>query len=304
VTHGIVSATNRSGMGIQDFESFIQTDAPINPGNSGGALVDVSGRLVGINTAILSRSGGNQGIGFAIPSDLARKVMTDLIKYGYVVRGYLGAEAQNLTPELAGEFEVHRLTGALVSGVVPNGPAGKAGLEPGDIITSFDGMQVSDAGQLQLLVADARPGRTVRLEILRNGSTNSLRATVSQAHDNNGIVSDLPLDPPDPGALPGVTMSELNIQLRQQLRIPRHVQGVLVLDLNAFSLAAKAGLRPGDIIQSINRQEVKSLDEASRCTERGKGKPVLLWVWNPTGNHFILMKETQPGLPMFGQYQK
>ena len=132
VTHGIVSATDRGGIGIEDYESFIQTDAPINPGNSGGALVDVTGHLIGINTAILSRSGGNLGIGFAVPSDLCRRVMTDLVKHGYVVRGYLGLEAQDLTPELAKEFKLHSATGALVGGVAPNGPAEKAGLEVGE----------------------------------------------------------------------------------------------------------------------------------------------------------------------------
>ena len=150
VTHGIVSATDRGGMGIEDYESFIQTDAPINPGNSGGALVDVNGHLIGINTAILSRTGGNLGIGFAVPSDLARRVMTDLVKYGYVVRGYLGVEAQNLTPELAKEFNLDRTTGALVAAVVPNGPAARAGLEVGDVITRFDGKPAGDARQLRL----------------------------------------------------------------------------------------------------------------------------------------------------------
>ena len=127
VTHGIVSATDRGGIGIEDYESFIQTDAPINPGNSGGALVDVTGRLIGINTAILSSSGGNLGIGFAVPSHLARRVMTNLLKYGYVVRGYLGVEAQDLTPDLAKEFKVRGATGVLVGGVVPRGPPSRPG---------------------------------------------------------------------------------------------------------------------------------------------------------------------------------
>src|SRR5579859_7272735 len=144
VTHGIVSATDRGGMGIEDYENFIQTDAPINPGNSGGALVDVEGRLIGINTAILSRSGGNQGIGFAIPSDLARTVMTSLVEYGQVTRGYLGVMIQDVTPTLALEFKLKETGGALVSDVVPNGPADKAGLKDGDVVRRFNDANVRD----------------------------------------------------------------------------------------------------------------------------------------------------------------
>src|SRR5208282_5702100 len=147
VTHGIVSATDRGGLGLDDYESYIQTDAPINPGNSGGALVDVTGHLIGINTAILSSSGGNLGIGFAVPSELAHKVMTDLVKYGYVVRGYLGVDAQDLTPELATEFKLQNATGVLVGGVSPNGPAEQAGIKVGDVISRFDGREALDARQ-------------------------------------------------------------------------------------------------------------------------------------------------------------
>src|SRR6266478_1973657 len=185
VTHGIVSATDRDGVGIEDYESFIQTDAPISPGNSGGALVDISGRLVGINTAILSSSGGNLGIGFAVSSDLARRVMDDLVKYGYVVRGYLGVETQDLTPELAKEFKLHGATGVLVGGVVPNGPGEKAGLKVGDVIMQFDGKEVRSTRQLKFSVADAKPGRPIPVEVLRDGSARLLRVTVVQAPNND-----------------------------------------------------------------------------------------------------------------------
>ena len=180
VTHGIVSATDRGGMGIEDYESFIQTDAPINPGNSGGALVDVTGHLIGINTAILSSSGGNLGIGFAVPSDLARRVMTDLVKYGYVVRGYLGVEAQDLTPELATEFKLHNATGVLVGGVSPNGPAEQAGLKVGDVISRFDGKEVLDARQLSSrwqkpsLVRSSRLRFSVMARLSRFGSPSAM----------------------------------------------------------------------------------------------------------------------------------
>src|SRR5208282_3939411 len=152
VTTGIVSATGRGNLGIEDYEDFIQTDAAINPGNSGGALVDVEGRLIGINTAIYSRSGGNMGIGFAIPSDLARNVMDSLIQYGHVTRGYLGVMIQDVTPALAKEFKLKDTTGALIGDVVPKGPADKAGLKEGDVVLDYDGKKVTDSRHLKLTV--------------------------------------------------------------------------------------------------------------------------------------------------------
>jgi len=292
VTHGIVSATDRGGMGIEDCESFIQTDAPINPGNSGGALVDVTGRLIGINTAILSQSGGSLGIGFAVPSDLARRVMTDLVRYGYVVRGYLGVEAQNLTPELATEFKLHGATGVLVGGVVPDGPARKAGLEVGDIITRFDGKDAHDTRQLMLSVAEIKPGQTVPVEVLRDGSAKPLRVTIGQASNNDLLVKAARnAYEQDPGALQGVIIGELNGELRQGLRIPREVQGAVVLDLQAYSAAAQAGLRPGDVILSINRKEVRNAGDASELTQNAKDKRMLLRVWSNSGSHFILIED-------------
>jgi Do/DeqQ family serine protease len=296
VTHGIVSATDRGGIGIEDYESFIQTDAPINPGNSGGALVDVTGHLIGINTAILTSSGGNLGIGFAIPSDLARRVMMDLVKYGYVVRGYLGVEAQDLTPELAKELNLHHATGALVGGVVPNGPAEEAGLEVGDVITRFNGKELSGARQLSLAVAEAKPGQTVQVEVLRDGSAKPLRATVGQVSSNTPPAkADRSVDDPDPGALQGVTVGELNSRIRQQLKIPRNVQGAVVLDVKPYSAAAEAGLRPGHVIQSVNRHEVRSAEEAARLTQDAKNKRTLLRVWSSSGSHFIVLDESQSG---------
>jgi serine protease Do len=292
VTHGIVSATDRGGMGIEDYESFIQTDAPINPGNSGGALVDVHGDLIGITTAILSSSGGNLGIGFAVPSDLARRVMTDLVKYGYVLRGYLGIEAQNLTPDLGKEFKLDGATGALVGGVTPNGPAESAGLQVGDVITRFDGKQVRDARQLRLSVAEAKVCQTVLLEVLRNGSAKSLRVILGQAPDKE-LALDAEWSPEElqPGALRGVVLIELSSQVRQHLRIPRDVQGAVVLDLHAYSAAAQTGLRPGDVIESINRQEVRNAEDVSRLTQNTGYKRALLRVWSRGGSRFIVVED-------------
>jgi Do/DeqQ family serine protease len=291
VTHGIVSATDRGGMGIEDYESFIQTDAPINPGNSGGPLVDVHGGLIGLNTAILSNSGGNLGIGFAIPSDLARRVMTDLMKYGYVLRGYLGIEAQDLTPGLAKEFNVEGATGALVGGVTPNSPAERAGFQAGDVITRFDGRQVRDARQLRLTVAEAKACQTVPVEVLRNGATKPLRVILGQPPDTElAARTEWPPEEQHPGALQGVVLIELSSQVGQHLKIPRHVRGVVVLDLHAYSAAAQAGLRPGDVIESIDRREVRNAQDVSRLTQSASRNCALLRVWSHGASRFVLVE--------------
>lgn len=291
VTHGIVSATNRSGMGVEDYESFIQTDAPINPGNSGGALVDVTGHLIGINTAILSSSGGNLGIGFAVPSELARRVMTDLVKYGHVVRGYLGVDAQNLTPELATEFKLPNATGVLVGGVSPNGPAEQAGLQVGDVISRFDGKEVLDVRRLVLSVAEAKPGQIVAVEVVRDGSSQLLQVTIGDASRKTRLAKmDRTPYERNPSALQGVFIGQLNSELREQLKIPSDVQGVVVFDLYAASTAAQAGLRPGDVIQSINRQDARSAEEVSQLAQNTRGKRTLLRVWSNSGSHFILIQ--------------
>jgi len=291
VTHGIVSATDRTGVGIDNSESFIQTDAPINPGNSGGALVDITGQLIGINTAILSSSGGNLGIGFAVPSDLARRVMTDLMMYGYVVRGYLGVETQDLTPGLAKEFKLHDATGVLIGGVTHNGPAELAGIQVGDVITRFDGKVVHDSLQLKLSVAEAKPEQSVPVEVLRGGSVHPLRVTIGHAANIDLLArTDRTVYEQNPGALQGVFIGELNPELRQKLRIPRDVHGAFVFDLHAYSVAAQAGLRPGDVIQSINQQEISSAAEASQLAQTGKDNHILLRVWSNAGSHFILIE--------------
>src|SRR5205807_3658947 len=175
VTMGIISAVGRGGMGIVDYENFIQTDAAINMGNSGGALVDTEGRLLGINTAIFSRSGGNQGVGFAIPANLARDVMQSLREKGRVVRGYIGASVQTLTPELAEAMKLKgQLTGALVGEVTPKSPAEKAGIKTGDVITGVNGKKVSDARELRLMIGSMAPGTRAQIELNREGQTKTV----------------------------------------------------------------------------------------------------------------------------------
>src|SRR5207237_652817 len=180
VTTGIVSATGRAGPVGLDYEDFIQTDAAINPGNSGGALVDAEGRLIGINTAILSRSGGNQGIGFAIPANLARDVMGSLVKDGHVTRGFLGVMIQDVTPALAKQFKLKDGTGALVGDVTPNSPAEKAGLKGGDVLIEFNGKKVTDSRHLKLEVARTSPGETVAVKILRDGASKTFEVAVKE----------------------------------------------------------------------------------------------------------------------------
>ncbi len=295
VTHGIVSATDRGGMGIEDYEDFIQTDAPINPGNSGGALVDMQGRLIGINTAILSRSGGNQGIGFAIPSDLARTVVASLVQYGHVTRGYLGIIIQNITPELAKEFGLKSPTGALVGDVVPNGPAAKAGLKDGDVVLQFNGKAVRDSRQLQLSAAETKPGSEVPVEISRDGSVKTLTVTVGQLPGSGQLAKANSGSSHDTGTLNGVGVGDLDSQTRDQFKIPDTIHGAVITEVQPASPAAEAGLKPGDVIESINRHPVKDAEQAVQLTQNAKGKHTLLRIWSDGGSHYIVVDEAQTG---------
>jgi serine protease Do len=293
VTTGIVSAKGRGNMGL-DYEDFLQTDAAINPGNSGGALVDADGRLIGINTAILSRSGGNQGIGFAIPVNLARDEMQSLIKDGHVTRGYLGVMIQDLTPALAKEFKLKDATGALIGDVTPKGPADKAGLKSGDLLVEFNGKKVADSRHLKLEVARTQPGQTVPVKILRDGTEKTLEVTVKTLPGTESLAkNDKASD--DTGTLNGVGVSDLDEQARQQLKAPETINGAVVTEVKPDSAAAEAGLKPGDIIQEINRKPVKSAEEAVRLTENPSDKTTLLRVWREGGSHFMVVDESKAG---------
>lgn len=292
VTEGIVSAKDRGNMGIEDYEDFIQTDAAINPGNSGGALVDIEGRLIGINTAIMSRSGGSQGVGFAIPSDLARSVMDSLIQTGHVTRGYLGVAIQNVTPALAPEFNLKNAAGALVSEVVPSGPADKAGLKEGDVIVEFNGDKIASSRELQLDVASAKPGSKVPVQIMRNGDAKTIEVTVEQQPGATQVAGSTAPDNSDTGTLNGVAVDDLNPQARQQYNIPKNVNGALITQVDPTSPAAQAGLQSGQVIQSINRHPVTSADEAVQLTEHPKNKRTLLRIWADGGSHFVVVDES------------
>jgi len=291
VTEGIVSAKDRSDVGIEHYEDFIQTDAAINPGNSGGALVDIDGRLIGINTAILTRSGGSQGVGFAIPSDLARSVMESLIQYGHVTRGYLGIMIQNVTPALAPEFDLKNPAGALVSEVVPNGPADQAGFKDGDVIVKFNGEKVTGSRNLQLEVAATKPGAKVPVEIMRDGSEKTLEVTIKLLPGTEQLAEAGPQNGNDTGTLNGVTVSDLNQQGREQYNIPNGVKGALITRVDPTSASAQAGLQPGDVIESIDRHPVMNADEAVQLTEHAKSKQTLVRVWDNGGSHYVVVDE-------------
>ena len=292
VTMGMVSAIGRATLGL-DYEDFIQTDAAINPGNSGGALVDAEGRLIGINTAILSHSGGNQGIGFAIPVDLARHVMDNLVSYGRVIRGYLGVTIQDITPALAKEFKLSNDQGALVSEVVPNSPASKAGLADGDVVTEFNGKNVTDSRRLKLQVAEIKPGTSVPVKVMRSGEARTLTIKMGELPGEQTILNASHQPAENSDALHGVGVTDLSSQARRDLRVPNKIQGALIESVAEDSAAAKAGLKPGDVILEINRQKVTNSTDAVRLTEHPKDKVTLVRVWSNGGTHYVAVDESK-----------
>lgn len=290
VTMGIVSALGRGGFGITAYENFIQTDAAINQGNSGGPLVDAEGRLVGINTAIFSRSGGFQGVGFAVPVNMARYVMDRLISDGKVTRGYLGINIQPLTPDLAKAFNLpDESSGVLVGGVTPNSAAQRAGVKDGDIIIEINGQKVTDPRNLQLKVSQTPPGKKVTLKVLRGEpgrkpAERTLTATLGELPEDM-LAAGGPGGRKAPGesemdALDGVEVADLDARMRRQFNIPAEVRGALVTNVAEDSNAAEAGLRPGDVILEINRKTVQSADDAVELSNSATGKTILLRIWS------------------------
>jgi serine protease Do len=295
VTEGVVSATGRASLGL-DYEDFIQTDAAINPGNSGGALVDADGRLIGINTAIFSRGGGSDGVGFAIPANLARNVMAQLITDGKVTRGYLGVMIQDLTPTLARDFKAGETKGALVGDAPAQSPAAKAGLKSGDIITQFDGATVAGARELKLAVAQHKPGEKADLRVLRDGAEKSFAVTLGEQPGEKATKATPSHDDgkaDDTGTLGGVGVGNLDQRERQEFKIPADVQGALVTSVDESSPAFEAGLREGNVIEQINRQPVKGADDAVKLTAKPADKHTLLRVWSGGTSHFLTVDEME-----------
>ncbi len=282
-TMGIISATGRGGLGIEDYEDFIQTDAAINPGNSGGALINDQGQLIAINTAILSssggggRQGGNEGIGFAIPINLARHVMDEILKNGRVIRGYLGVVIQGVTPELASAFGLSGVYGALVADVSPDGPAAKAGVERGDIITEINGSRVEDSRNLRLKIANTAPGTTVKLTVFKNGSSKQVSVTLGEMPTSQQKKSRA-VSQQEETPLTGVQVDNLTGGILRQLGLPPNTQGVVITDIASTSPAAAAGLQVGDVIQQVNHKPVHSVQEYDAATKGIGMKPVLLLI--------------------------
>ncbi|MHB8729996.1 MAG: DegQ family serine endoprotease [Sulfuricaulis sp.] len=269
VTQGIVSAVGRANVGIADYEDFIQTDAAINPGNSGGALVNVRGQLIGINTAIFSRSGGYMGIGFAVPSDMAHSVMDSLVKNGKVIRGWLGVSIQEVTPDLAKQFGMKESRGALVSEVIPNSPAAAAGFKSGDIITAFDGKPVDSPSLLRNVVAQVPVGATVKIEVLRDKKTVTLKAKIVEQHtDVAQPEGETAQGAGEDTALSGVEVQNLTPDIASQLGLHAGVTGVVITTVEEGSAAEEAGLQEGDVITEVNRQAVRNIGDFTRLSRK------------------------------------
>ena len=297
VTMGITSAVGRGGFGIVDYEDFIQTDASINPGNSGGALVDADGRLVGINTAILSRTGGNLGVGFAIPVNLARGVMEQIIETGKVRRGYLGVAVQSVTPALAKELDLPNQGGALVGGVEPESPAEKAGLKEGDLITKFGDKEITESRNLRLMASQLAPGSKVDLQFLRDGKRQTTSVTLGELPTNLAAATPSTLRPqPDRQTLPGVTVSDITSSARQQLDMPPNLKGALITGVSPNSAAYFAGVRPGNVILEVNHKKIDDAQGAIESISRNDDKNVLLRLWSEAGSRYVVIEPQTPAI--------
>jgi serine protease Do len=288
-TMGIVSATGRAlGGAIEHYEDFIQTDAAINPGNSGGALLDLHGDLIGINTAILTGGGGgNQGVGFAIPIDMARNVMEQIVDHGKVVRGHLGVAIQGVDADMAKAFGLNQGGGALVAEVTPGSPAARAGIERGDIILAFNGQAVNAPDDLSLNIAQTPPGTTIHLKIARNGQTRDVdvkldelseTAAASATGTNAGT------------ALQGVQVQNLTPSVARNLGVATNTEGVVVTSVDPASVAAAAGLQNGDVIQEVNRKPVHNVEEYNRALAGIHDQSVLLLISRGQATRYVVVQ--------------
>jgi len=287
VTKGIVSAMNR-GIGMLDYEKFIQTDASINPGNSGGPLIDAKGRVIGINTVILSRSGGSQGVGFSIPINLARSIARRIVQTGGVSRGFLGVQIQEITPELRKRFGIKQDGGVLITEAMDDMPAQKAGLKRGDVIVSFNGKKVTNLRELRFAVAQTPPGKKISVTVVRDGSEKTVELELAQRPDRGKASAE------DDGALDllaGVSVQPISLAVRQRLELPENVTGLIVTGVDPTSPAADAGLREGDVIREINRKNIKDRSDAREALRSGKSDSVLLYVWRDGNGRYVVIKE-------------
>jgi len=292
VTMGIISAVGRANVGIADYEDFIQTDAAINPGNSGGPLVNIKGELIGINTAIFSKTGGYQGIGFAVPSNMVRPLMSQLIQKGKIIRGWLGVTIQELTPEISQKFGLEKSRGALVSDVAKGSPAEKAGIMRGDIILEFNGKEVRDVGTLRNMVAQSKVGADVSLKILRAGKEYTVKLVIGELpREVAEVVPSQTPDNPETGALTGLTVMSLTKEIARQLGFNKDEKGVVVVRVEPASPADDAGIKKGDIIKEVDRKRVDKLEDFNKIISNiKKDEPVLLFIARGDKKFYLTLK--------------
>jgi serine protease Do len=277
VTAGIISARGRSNVGLADYEDFIQTDAAINPGNSGGPLVNLDGEVIGINTAIATRTGGNMGIGFAIPINMAKQIMAQLIDKGKVTRGWLGVYIQPVTPELKAQFNLKSTDGALIADVTSGGPAEKAGIKHGDVIVGFQGEEIEDTNHLRNMVAATEVGTSADVTVVRDGREKTVKVKIGELPEED--VATGRQFGEDSGPNVGFTVGNLTPTLRKQLGVPDNQEGVAVRSLKKTSDAYQKGLRENDIIVEVNRTKVSDIGSFNAAVSRvKKGDEVLLLV--------------------------
>jgi serine protease Do len=296
VTLGIISALGRGNVGIADYEDFIQTDAAINPGNSGGALVNMNGDLIGINTAIFSRTGGSEGIGFAIPSSIALDIVESLQKTGKVVRGWMGVAIQEITPALAKSFKLpEQRKGVLVSDVNENGPSYEAGIKRGDVVIAFNGKDVQSVSQLRNLVARTIVGKDAQVKILRDGKEQTLNVKVAERPSDEMLAKKEPapkeptetIKPPD-NVLAALRIQALDPAMMNQMNIPAKTTGVVITSVEAGSSAEAAGLQRGDVIQEVNHEVVKSLDDYQKAASKIKKDELAVLLLSRQGNNLFV----------------
>ena len=291
VTMGIISGKSRQTGGGDTFEDFLQTDAPINRGNSGGALVNLSGELIGINSQILSPSGGSIGVGFAIPANMARNVMNQLIKTGTVRRARLGVAAQNVTGDIAASLGLDRVSGALVSNVDPTSPAARAGVEQGDVILSVNGHAVDDSNALRNAVSSLQPGTEVTVTLLRNGTEKTLHATLAELKPTRVSQEGSDAEKPSSGRF-GMRVDAITPDLATEAGVPQGTQGVVIVDLDPSGAAAEAVLQEGDVIDRVNGHEVRSSSELRSALDAAAtgSRPALLLVHRKDATIFVPMR--------------
>ena len=288
-TMGIVSATGRGSLGIEDYEDFIQTDAAINPGNSGGAMIDLHGDLIGINTAILSGgSGGNQGVGFAIPINMARSVMDQIVSHGKVVRGYLGIYIGDVTPLLAKEFGQGQAGGALINDVSPDAPGSRAGLKRGDVILKLNGQAVESANDLRLRISESAPGTNVKLEVSRDGKTQDVNVTLGELPPDKS--AEAAPGENTGGGLDGVNVQDLTPDTAQELQLAPGTRGVVVESVDPSSAAAAVGLQRGDVIQEVSRKPIHNMTEYKEALAAAGKQPVVLLVNEGGRTHYVVIE--------------